>query len=662
MNIPPRARLAIVGPNGIGKTTLLRILIGEDAASQGQVVRARGVQLGYLPQEATFVDSENTLWEECLEAFEDVRTMEAELAELEGQMSSGGLDEAALNECIERYGRVQALFEHRGGYTYTNQIEQVLTGLGFSTFEFQYPLAHLSGGQRTRALLAVLLLSEPDLLVLDEPTNHLDIQAVEWLEGYLSQWAGAVLIVSHDRYFMDRVANTIFEMSRIGMETYRGNYSAYLIQRQERWQRRMETFDSEKERLEKEVDYIKRNISGQNTLQAKGRLKRLTRYLQAIEQVGLEAAMSRSWSDLSTEVITTTSPMSVDEAHRRVRGLTLPSHRPQELHLRFKTDYRSGDIVLRARNLEVGYPQKGSDAGRCLFSVPELELRRLECVALIGPNGAGKSTFLKTILGQLSPLSGDVTLGASLKVGYFAQAHEGLNQDFTLVQEIDALAPNMLVAEIRDYLAKFLFSGEDVFKKVSLLSGGERGRLALAKLAMSNANLLLLDEPTNHLDIPSQEILQEVLAGYEGTIMLVSHDRFLIDALATQVWEIDEPNQKLHVFEGTYSELRARREAEREALKAAADDERKSPSSAGTRVRDERGGGRRSTNEERKRLKRIEEIEGVISSLEAQMAVLEERLANPPADPAKVQKMGSDYLRIQREVEELMHEWESLHT
>jgi ATP-binding cassette subfamily F protein 3 len=670
LNIPPRARLAIVGPNGIGKTTLLRILIGEDPPSQGQVVRARGVQVGYLPQEATFVDSENSLWEECLAAFEDVRTMEVELAELESQMSRPGLDDETIKFTIERYGKVQARFDHRGGYTYTNQIEQVLTGLGFSSEEFHYPLAHLSGGQRTRALLARLLLTGPDLLVLDEPTNHLDIQAVEWLEGYLSQWEGALLIVSHDRYFMDRVANTIFEMSRNGMETYRGNYSAYLVQRQERWQRRVETFEAEKERLEKEVDYIKRNISGQNTLQAKGRLKRLTRYLLAIEQVGLEAAMSRSWSDLSTEVTTTTSPMSVDEAQRRVRALSLPSHQPQELHLRFKVDHRSGDIVLRARDLEVGYPEKGNDPGRCLFRVPELELRRLECVALIGPNGAGKTTFLKTILGQLKPLAGEVTLGASLKVGYFAQAHEGLNPNFTLVQEIDALAPNMLVAEIRDYLARFLFTREDVFKQVSLLSGGERGRLALAKLAMSNANLLLLDEPTNHLDIPSQEILQEVLARYEGTILLVSHDRFLIDALATQIWEIDEPQQRLHIFEGSYSELRARREAEREALKALA---AKSPppalpTHAPGRASNQHGSGqegktaRRSTNEERKRQMRITELETLISGLEAQLAVLEERLANPPADALKIQKMGSDYLNIQRQVEDLMSEWESLHS
>ncbi len=650
ITIPPRGRLAIVGPNGVGKTTLLRILAGEDTPNRGQVMRAKNTRLGYLPQEATFVDAGNTLWEECLAAFEDVREMESEMARLEAEMS----DAARAPEAIERYGKLQARFEHRGGYTYTNRIEQVLAGLGFAAYEFHDPLAHLSGGQRTRALLARLLLAEPDLLILDEPTNHLDIQAVEWLEGYLSQWEGAVLIVSHDRYFLDRVASQIIEMSPGQTEVYRGNYSAYLQQRQERWQRRLEVFEGEKERLEKEVEYIKRNIAGQNTLQAKGRLKRLTRYLQAIDQVGLEKAMGRNWSELSEEVFASTSPMSVDEAQRRVRGLAAPSHQPPNLHLRLKADQRSGEIVLRAADLVVGYP------GRALFKVKELELRRLECVALIGPNGAGKTTFLKTILEQIPPLAGQVSLGASLQVGYFAQAHEGLQPERTLVQEIDDVAPEMLVYQIRDYLAKFLFSGDDVFKKVAVLSGGERGRLALAKLALSNANLLLLDEPTNHLDILSQEILQDVLAGYQGTILLVSHDRYLIDALATQVWEIDEDGDVLDIFKGTYSEHRLLREAEREAAKAAALQARSEPPRPGAVQAEASPAPRRSNNEERRRQAQILDLENRISDLEAQLKTLESQLASPPTDAGRVQKMGSDYVRLQQELEARLLEWETM--
>lgn len=655
LSIPTRARAAIVGPNGIGKTTLLRILAGSEQATSGQIVRARGIRLGYLPQEATFTTLVHTLWQECLDAFSDLRQMEADLSRMEAEMTEMG----SVDGILERYGALQAEFDRRGGYTYITRIQQVLTGLGFSVLEFEYPLAHLSGGQRTRALLARLLLSEPDLLILDEPTNHLDIHAVEWLEGYLNQWDGAALIVSHDRYFLDRVATVIFEMSPMGFETYRGNYTTYLNQRQERWTRRKDVFDRERERLFKDMDYIKRNISGQNVAQAKGRLRRLSRILQAVEQVGMDAVLSKSWSEVSEDVHVAVSPFSPEEAERRLRSLTSPSNKPLELHLKFKPDYRSGEIVLRAHDLEVGY------TGNSLFSVEELELRRLECAALIGPNGAGKTTFLKTILGQLTPLHGEVNLGASLQVGYFAQAHEDLNPERTLVQEIDAVAPQMLVAEIREYLAKYLFTGDDVFKKVSVLSGGERGRLALAKLALSNANLLLLDEPSNHLDIPAQEVLQEVLANFPGTILLVSHDRYLIDALATQIWEIDDQEASLSIFKGTYSEQRRYLEAQRLADTAALvleDDSNPARSTAASpapQVSPKRNG--LSRNEERRRRARLEEVESHIATLEIHLEDLSQRLADPSIDPNKVQQMGTDYVRIQQELESYFLEWGKLH-
>ena len=437
-----------------------------------------------------------------------------------------------------RYGKLQHDFERRGGYTYVTRIKQVLTGLGFDASDYTLSLSHLSGGQRTRAFLARLLLSDPDLLLLDEPTNHLDIRAVEWLEGYLAQWDGAAVIVSHDRYFLDRAANVILEMRPDGGEVYRGNYTHYLQQREERWNRREEIFNSEKEKLVKEVEYIKKNISGQNTLQAKGKLKRLTRVVQAIEQLGMDAVVNSNWSQLGVE--TSTSPFGVDEADRHVRALRLPDNRPPKFHLRLKTASRSGELVLRTKDLQVGYPpdkQRG-DAGKLLFTAEDITLRRQECAALIGPNGAGKTTFLKTALENLSPLGGEVILGAALHIGYFAQAHEGLDPKKTLMQEIQSVRPEFLIHEVRDLLGKFLFSGDDAFKLVDMLSGGERGRLALAKLALQQTNFLLLDEPTNHLDIPAQEVLQSVLDNYEGTILLVSHDRYLIDALATQIWEI----------------------------------------------------------------------------------------------------------------------------
>ncbi len=645
-DIPYRARIAIVGPNGIGKTTLLRILIGEDSASAGAVSQARAIQTGYLPQEAAF-QSVHTLWEECLSAFEDLRLMETELTRLEAVMSSA--DQA--EEALARYGTLQAEFERQGGYLYLTRIRQVLTGLGFTQDEFDFPLDHLSGGQRTRALLARLLLSNPDLLILDEPTNHLDIAAVEWLEGYLSQWEGATLIVSHDRYFLDQVVDHIWEMSRSGFEIYRGNYSAYLMQRQERWERRQEVFESEKERLEKELDYIKRNISGQNVTQAKGRLRRLSRYLQAVDQLGLDAVVGRKWGEVSQEATTTVSVMSVDEAHRRIKALRSPSNRPLQLSLKLKTEQRSGELVLRTRDLCIGYPNNK------LFCAQDIELRRLECAAIIGPNGAGKTTFLKTILEKLPPLEGEIILGASLDVGYFAQAHEDLNLENTLVQEIDSIAPHLLEAEIRDYLARFLFSGEEVYKKISVLSGGERGRLALAKLALSHANLLLLDEPTNHLDIPAQEVLQQVLSEFQGTILLVSHDRYLIDALASQIWEIDEEAQTLTVYKGSYSEYRIQKEAELAAESQETETRSRKEEYLSRQRKD-----RRAIQVERRRQAHLQDVEDRVAHLEQELAAISRRLENPPNEPGEVQQLGSDYVRVQKELENLLEEWEHLHT
>jgi ATP-binding cassette subfamily F protein 3 len=641
LSIPHHARIAIIGPNGIGKTTLLRILAREEEPSAGKVSQARDLTIGHLAQEAG-LESPHTLWEECLLPFQQLREQEGELQRLEHAMSLPD----QVDKVLEKYGRLQAEFDRRGGYTYIHRIQQVLSGLGFTSEEYQAPLMRLSGGERTRALLARLLLSEPDLLILDEPTNHLDIAAVEWLESYLRQWDGATLIVSHDRYFLDQVVDTIWEMTRSGFEVYRGNYSAYVEQRSQRWERRREVFEAEKEKLDKDLDYIKKNISGQNVAQARGRLRRLTRHLHAIEQVGLDAAISKKWSELSMSVDTTTSMLSPEEAERRINALREPSNKPPQLHLHLRTELRSGEIVLRTHDLQIGYP------GKALFYAGEIELRRLQCTALIGPNGAGKTTFLKTILEKIPPLVGEVELGASLHLGYFAQAHEDLHPELTLVQEIDAVAPQMLLAEIRNYLAKFLFTGEDVFKKVEVLSGGERGRLALAKLALSGANLLLLDEPTNHLDIPSQEVLQEVLDAFQGTILLVSHDRYLIDALATQIWEIDEAKGILRTFKGSYSQYHLQLEAERLAEKEASEDH--------AVVKELHRKPSVSAEDKRKRL-RLKEVEMLIAKLEADLALLGHRLENPPTDAAKVQKLGIEYVRVQKELETLMDEWGELH-
>ena len=642
LSIEKGSRLGIVGPNGVGKTTLLRILAGEDESSSGSVIRSRGVRSGYLSQEADF-QMQGTLWEACHSVFENLIKGQKELHRLEELMATNP-------DVIEQYGKLQEDFERRGGYTYETRIKQVLTGLGFDASDYAMSLDHLSGGQRTRAFLARLLLSDPDVLLLDEPTNHLDIRAVEWLEGYLNQWEGAAVIVSHDRYFLDKVSNVILEMLPGAYEIYNGNYTAYLKQREERIARRQEVFESEKEKLLKEVEYIKKNISGQNTLQAKGKLKRLSRVVQAVEQIGFEAALNQKWSETAEEVNVTTSYFGVEEAERRVRALRSPVRTLPHLHLRLGSEKRSGDLVVRTKELQVGFPDK------FLFKSPDIELRRQDCAALIGPNGAGKSTFLKTILGQLEPLAGEVILGSSLHIGYFAQAHEGLNPENSLLQEIDSVRPNWLPGQIRDYLGKYLFSGDDVYKKVSMLSGGERGRLALAKLALQDTNLLLLDEPTNHLDIPSQEVLESVLEDYTGTILLITHDRYIVDALATQIWEVDPDEKELTAFKGTYSQLRAEREQkEYEAFMAAqAGNEKRVTSNEGKKTKSV------AAKEERRKIAQLQELENRIAELESTLANLSTQLESPMVRPDEVAKIGREYERVQKDMDEKLAEWERM--
>ena len=556
-------------------------------------------------------------------------------------------NEPESSQILERYGELQAAFELRGGYTYETRIRQVLSGLGFAASDFEMPIDHLSGGQRTRAYLAKLLLSEPDVLLLDEPTNHLDIAAVEWLEAYLSKWDGAALIVSHDRYFLDHAANGILEMTAAGVETYRGNYSHYVGQRVERWDRRQKVFKAEKEKLLKEAEYIKKHIEGQRVSQARGKLRRLSRIVQAIEQVGMDAVINRKWSQVSQDIHVATSDLSPDEAEKRVRSLRLPDHRPPQLHLQLRANKRSGEMVIRSYDLQIGHE------GETLFSAPDIELHRRECAALIGPNGAGKTTFIKTILGQIPPVAGEVELGASLEIGYFSQAHEGLTEKNTLVGEIESVSP-MLPGAMREYLGKFLFSGDDVFKQVSTLSGGERGRLALAKLALQDTNLLLLDEPTNHLDIPAQEIMQQVLDAYKGTILLVTHDRYLIDALASQIWEIEMGASRLSVYEGTYSQMR--REQEKEAARIALE----LATANGTVDSSRRSRRDPVQKEERRRLAYLQEVENKVATLESRLAELGAKLSNPPDDSDALRKLGEEYTQVQDEMDAMLVEWEEL--
>jgi ATP-binding cassette subfamily F protein 3 len=602
LSVPKNARIGLVGSNGVGKTTLLRILIGDETASAGTVQRSKNLQIGYLPQEAV-IESRKTLWDECLSVFAEILAWQAQLRAMDSQMG----DRHENAEFLEKYSRLQERFELAGGYTYENEIERTLTGLGFNRDEFQKHMGILSGGQRTRAYLARLLLSNPDLLLLDEPTNHLDIQAMEWLEGYLRNWDGAVVLVSHDRYFLDRTVSVIWEMTP-ALEIYRGNYSAYLRQHEARYERQLKEYEAQQEFIAKEEDYIRRNIAGQNTRQAQGRRKRLERLL-------IDARLA-------------------------------PPQKSRRIHIKLAAGSRSGDLVLRTYDLQVGY----HDDKKVLIHVPDLVLQRGECVAIMGPNGAGKTTFLKTLLDTIPPLAGKVNLGSSVQVGYFAQAHEGLHDNWTLIREIQHAAPQMMEEEVRSYLATFLFTGDDAFKEVGVLSGGERGRLAIACLGLQGANLLLLDEPTNHLDLPSQEILQRVLVEFNGTVLLVSHDRYLVDAVASQIWEVQQEKTELFVFKGNYSQLH-----ESQELKEDLTEKKKSSGKRNQNASVSDSSKKKSINP--RVLRALEEQIGV---LEEQLEEVSKKLEHPLDVNESVADLGQQYVDIQAALEKKWQDWNDL--
>jgi len=605
-------KIALLGPNGVGKTTLLRILCGLETPTAGRVSRAKNLRIGYLAQEAA-LSSEQTLFDEMLAIFRELLAQRDAIHRMEEAM---GIAEASP-ELMERYGKAVARFEAAGGYEYEHRIQRVLSGLGFPRQDFQKPVAILSGGQKTRAQLAKLLLQDPQLLLLDEPTNHLDLAATEWLEKYLQNWPGSLVLVAHDRYFLDKVVNRVVEMSAgsqasgVHLERYRGNYSHYVAQRAERAARRWKEYRQQQEHIAKTEDFIRRYMSGQRSREAKGRLKRLER-LERLE-------------------------------HPREH---------KTIHVSLRAHFRSGNDVLVSEGLTVGYAAAGTDAAHVLFSSPPLLLRRLQRVALLGPNGSGKTTFLKTILGQVPPLAGELRLGPSVRVCYLAQSYEDLNPNNTILDEILAVV-NLPLSEARNFLGRFLFSGDDVYKPISSLSGGERGRVALAKLTMQGANFLLLDEPTNHLDIASQEILEQVLRDFEGTILFVSHDRYLIDALATHLWVIED--NALRVYKGNYSTYVAQREREAQeeatarALREAKRRQERKANQGKVRIR----------REKEEKVQEAAELEAAIVDLEGQLETLEQELAAASMAQRvdKIRELGRAHASVERELHVKLSAW-----
>jgi ATP-binding cassette, subfamily F, member 3 len=608
--IEARDRIGLVGPNGAGKTTLLELLSGRLHADGGGIAFASGVLLGYLPQVVEFVP-ERTLFEEMLHVFAHVHAWGAELSELAARLSDPDVlaDSDTYNAVLERYAELQDRFEHAGGYTLEQRVRQVLDGLGFSREQQSAPSAHLSGGQQTRAALGKLLLQEPDLLLLDEPTNHLDLAALEWLESYLNTWRGAVVVVSHDRYFLDRVTTRTLEINHQRGENYPGNYTKYVRLRAERIDRWAREYEAQQEHIAHTEEFIRRYKAGQRSKEARGRQTRLDR-LERIERPPAEAS----------------------------------------LKFRMGAQLESGQIVLTTEKLVVGFPASRAGAG-LRVEVADIIVRRGERVGLIGPNGTGKTTLLRTIVGELESLDGRAMLGHNVQIGYYAQTHEGLNPRSTPLDEVRR-ASHLSEEGARGYLGRYLFGGDDVFKPIGALSGGERSRLALAVLTLQGANFLVLDEPTNHLDLPSRQVLEAALSEYDGTLIFVSHDRYFVDAVATTVWVLEDGSVTCHA--GNYTAYRARGAAAAIATKVSSD-------SVLMQVADKRAAGATSAGDGRS-LRSMERVEQEIAALEKRVAGLEGELAgaSEQADVDRIAGLAEEYERERARLEALYAEWQEL--
>jgi len=597
--INPKEHAGLVGRNGAGKTTIFRLLTGREETDRGDVILPKGLRVGLLEQQPIFPDNLKVI-DEALSVFTELRSMEAEITRLEHEMSDATGD--ALDEAMHSYSDLRHQFEIAGGFSYQARAGSVLVGLGFSDREFQKPAEQLSGGQKARLALAKLLLSEPDVLLLDEPTNHLDVNAVEWLEDFLSEYKSAFLIISHDRFLLDRTANKIVELDAGRATVYPGNFSAYTKQREERRLAQSREFEEQQDLIARTEDFIRRNIAGQKTKQAKSRRKMLEK-LDRVEAI----------------------------RDQRVGDFRLPGVA------------RAGDNVLAVTDLSVGY---GTNS---LASEITFLLRRSERLGIIGPNGSGKTTFLKTILGSLQPISGGLTWGANVDIEYFDQELSSLDQSSTVIEELVVTAPRATIAELRRYLAKFLFTGDDILKPVGALSGGEQSRLALAKLIYTGANVLVMDEPTNHLDIPSREALERALSEFPGTIIAVSHDRYFLDKLATEILHFENGIATYHT--GSYTDFYAVHH-----LKQTMKQESPPKKRSGVNKAKSRAG-----LPAKPRYRPVEEIESEIKTLENELAELSEKLANATSNwrPEQYAEIGGRQDEISSLLETLYREWQT---
>ncbi|KGX85072.1 ABC-F family ATP-binding cassette domain-containing protein [Pontibacillus litoralis] len=611
-------RIAIVGRNGAGKSTLLKVMAGEYTYEEGEIHKPKDVSIGFLEQH-TGLESELSIWDEMLSVFSHLRNMEQQLRQMEQQMADPDFiaDTNRYNKLLKEYDELQVTFKNEGGYRYEADIKAVINGLQFKDFSLNTKISTLSGGQKTRLALGKLLLAKPDILILDEPTNHLDMETLNWLEQYLQGYSGAVVIVSHDRYFLDKVANVVYEISRHKSQKFVGNYSHFLAQKAANYERDVKEFEKQQSEIKRMEDFIQKNIvRASTTKRAQSKRKQLEKMERMERPKGDEKSASFS----------------------------------------FDIERRSGNDVLKLRDVSFQY-ENGETP---VFSHVSFDLNRLDRMVLVGPNGAGKTTLLKTITEDLHVTAGTIQYGANLQIGYYDQEQARLTSNKEVLHELWDEYPHMDEKEVRTVLGNFLFTGDDVLKPVTALSGGEKARLALAKLMLEKSNLLILDEPTNHLDLDSKEVLEAALMDYPGTILFVSHDRYFINKIATQVLEMKGHTVQLYL--GNYDYYTEKKIEEREIAVFDAQ-HHPQPANDTKKTKTTYQQDKAQKREERKRKRRIEEIETLIMEYEEEIDHNEKLLCEPDVyqDHEKSLELTEHTTECKAKIDALMEEWETLH-
>ena len=607
LQVDERDRIALVGKNGAGKSTFLKILVGEEEPTSGEINKKRDLSLSYLAQDSRF-ESSNTIYDEMLHVFDDLRKTEKSLRQME--LAMGEKTGADLEKLMQDYDRLSEEFRQAGGFTYEADIRAILNGFKFDESMWQMKIEELSGGQNTRLALAKMLLEKPNLLVLDEPTNHLDIETIAWLENYLVNYSGALLIVSHDRYFLDKVATITLDLTKHSLDRYVGNYSSFVEQKEQKLLTEAKNYEKQQKEIAALEDFVNRNlVRASTTKRAQSRRKQL----------------------------------------EKMERLDKPEAGTKSAHMTFHSDKTSGNVVLTVEEAAVGYDNQ-------ILSEPiNLDIRKMNAVAIVGPNGIGKSTLIKSIVGQIPFIKGEARFGANVEVGYYDQTQSKLTPHNSVLDELwndFKLTPEV---EIRNRLGAFLFSGDDVKKTVGMLSGGERARLLLAKLSMENNNFLILDEPTNHLDIDSKEVLENALIDFDGTLLFVSHDRYFINRVATQVLELSEEGSTLYL--GDY-EYYLEKKAELEAL-AAAQAEAVPVFSSEEVTSNDYHLQKQNQKELRKITRRIEQLEAEMEELDKKIQDITETM-HSTNDAADLVQLQSELDQLTAQQEAVMEEWAEL--